>query len=86
MADYLIKGVVTNVLNMAPVSAYEAPILKPYMKLVSLLGGFLGQVHADGLDKVVVELDGKVALLESKSIVAAILAGLLGLVMELVNM
>ncbi|MEK9912182.1 MAG: phosphoglycerate dehydrogenase, partial [Candidatus Puniceispirillum sp.] len=33
MSDYLLKGAVTNALNMASVSAEEAPVLRPYMTL-----------------------------------------------------
>ena len=46
MADYLMKGAVTNALNMASVSAEEALILKPYMALGGLLGSFLVQVRS----------------------------------------
>ena len=49
MAEYLQHGAITNALNMASVTAEEAPILKPYMTLGKLLGGFLGQVNMDGL-------------------------------------
>ena len=86
MADYLMKGAVTNALNMASVSAEEAPILKPYMALGGLLGSFLGQVEADGITTVVIEFDGKAAALNPEPVVAATLAGLLGPAMESVNM
>ena len=86
MSDYLIKGAITNALNIASVSAKEAPILKPYMTLGGLLGRFLGQVQTDGATKIVIELDGKVATLSPEPIVAATLAGLLGPFMESVNM
>ncbi len=86
MADYLMKGSVTNALNMASVSAEEAPVLRPYMILGGLLGSFLGQVQADGATAVVIELDGKSAALNAEPVAAATLAGLLGSVMESVNM
>lgn len=86
MSDYLIKGAVTNALNMASVSAEEAPILKPYMALGSLLGAFLGQVESDGVTAVVIELDGKASSLNPEPVVATTLAGLLGPAMESVNM
>ena len=86
MTDYLINGAITNALNMASVTAEEAPILKPYMRLGGLLGGFLGQVQVDGATKIVIELDGKAATLNPEPIVAATLAGLLGPFMESVNM
>jgi D-3-phosphoglycerate dehydrogenase len=86
MADYLTKGAVTNALNMASVSAEDAPILKPYMQLGTLLGSFLGQVKSSGLKSVVIELDGRAATLNADPITASTLAGLLGPVMESVNM
>ncbi|WP_348721257.1 phosphoglycerate dehydrogenase [uncultured Candidatus Puniceispirillum sp.] len=86
MADFLVKGAVTNALNMASVSAEEAPILKPYMTLGRQLGSFLGQVENQGLQSVSIELDGKAAVLNPEPIVASTLAGLLGPVMESVNM
>lgn len=42
MADYLMTGAVTNALNIASVSAEEAPVLSPYMDLGSRLSKFLG--------------------------------------------
>ena len=86
MTDYLINGAITNALNMVSVSAEEAPILKPYMTLGRLLGGFLGQVQAGGATRIVIELDGKAATLNPEPVVAATLAGLLGPFMESVNM
>ena len=56
---------------MVSVSAEEAPILKPYMALGKLLGGFLGQVQADGATRIVIELDGKAATLSPEPVVAA---------------
>ena len=86
MAEYLTTGALTNALNIASVSAEEAPVLKPYMDLGSRLGGFLGQVSATGLKSVVIELDGRAAKLNADPITAATLAGLLGPNMESVNM
>ncbi len=46
MADYLNNGAVSNALNMASVTAEEAPVLKPYMALGKLLASqFVGQVE-----------------------------------------
>ena len=41
MVDYLMTGAITNAINMASVTAEEAPLLKPYMTLGGLLGRFL---------------------------------------------
>ena len=86
MAEHLTTGALTNALNIAPVSAEEAPVLKPYMDLGRRLGGFLGQVSSTGLKSVVIELDGRAAKLNADPITAATLAGLLGPNMESVNM
>jgi len=86
MADFLIKGAVTNALNMASVSAEEAPVLRPYMALGRKLGAFLGQVESDGLATVSIEFDGRAATLNPEPVVASTLAGLLGSAMESVNM
>src|ERR1700734_2869984 len=44
MSDFLLTGAVTNAINMASVSAEDAPRLKPYLELCRLLGGFAGQL------------------------------------------
>ena len=86
MAEYLQRGAITNALNMASVTAEEAPVLKPYMSLGSLLGSFLGQVDMNGLAAVQIEFDGKSAHLNSSPVVASILAGLLGPKLNSVNL
>jgi len=86
MADFLVQGAVTNALNMASVSAEEAPILSPYMDLGRQLGEFLGQVESGGLESVSIEFDGRASALNPEPVVASILAGLLGPAMESVNM
>jgi len=86
MADFLVSGAVTNALNMASVTAEEAPILSPYMTLGRKLGAFLGQVESPGLTAVSIEFDGKAASLNPDPVVASTVAGLLGPVMDSVNM
>jgi D-3-phosphoglycerate dehydrogenase len=89
ISDFLLNGSVTNALNMPSVSAEEAPRLRPYMELSRLLGGFAGQLtqSKDGVIKrVLIEYEGAAAPLNHKPLSAAALAGLLGPVMEGVNM
>ena len=86
MADFLVSGAVTNALNMASVTAEEAPILSPYMALGRKLGAFLGQVESRGLNAVSIEFDGRAASLNPDPVVASTVAGLLGPVMDSVNM
>ena len=89
MSDYLLNGAVSNAVNMASVSAEDAPRLKPYLDLCRLLGGFAGQLtqSREGmLRKVVIEFEGQVAALNTKPLAAALLAGLMSPLMEGVNM
>ncbi len=89
ISDFLLHGSVSNALNMPSVSAEEAPRLRPYMELCRLLGGFAGQLTQakDGVIKrVLIEYEGAAAPLNHKPLSAAALAGLLGPVMEGVNM
>lgn len=86
MADYLLTGGVTNALNMASVSAEEAPKLKPYLALAEEVGGFAGQIMETGLKRVVVEYEGQVAALNTKPLTATLLQGLLKPQMSSVNM
>ena len=86
MADYLMTGAITNAINMASVTAEEAPLLKPYMRLGGLLGRFLGQLDTEGLTAVKLEFEGKAAGLNDQPILASALAGVLGPKMDSVNM
>ena len=86
MTDYLLNGAVSNALNMASVTAEEAPILGPYMRLGKLLGQFIGQVGSADITAVRLEFDGKASGLNEEPVMASTLAGLLGPVMDSVNM
>jgi D-3-phosphoglycerate dehydrogenase len=89
MSDFLLTGAVTNAINMASVSAEDAPRLKPYLELCRFLGAFAGQqTHArEGmLRKVTIEYEGQAAHLNHKPLTAAMLAGLMSPLTEGVNM
>ena len=43
MSDYLLEGAVSNAINMPSISADEAPVLRPFVKLAEHLGSFAGQ-------------------------------------------
>jgi D-3-phosphoglycerate dehydrogenase / 2-oxoglutarate reductase len=77
MSDYLLSGAVENALNMPSISAEEAPRLKPFVELAEKLGMFMGQIIEVGLDAVEIELEGSVAAMNAKPLIAAALAGLL---------
>lgn len=86
MADFLVTGAVTNALNMASVTAEEAPRLRPYMKLVEQLGSFAGQLTETGLKGVTVTYSGQAAELNTRPLTAGILQGLLRPLLSSVNM
>jgi D-3-phosphoglycerate dehydrogenase len=89
MSDFLLSGAVTNAVNMASVSAEDAPRLKPYMELCRLLGGFAGQLtqaREGMLRRVAIEFEGHAAGLNTRPLTAALLAGLMAPLMEGVNM
>ena len=89
MSDFLLTGAVSNAINMASVTAEEAPRLRPYLELCRLLGAFAGQLtHSQEgvIRRVSVEYEGQVATLNTRPLTAAALAGLLQPTMEGVNM
>ena len=77
MSDFLQLGAVTNALNMASISAEEAPRLKPYLALVEKLGAFAAQVLEEGLDAVEIEYEGEAAELNTQPLTATVLAALM---------
>jgi D-3-phosphoglycerate dehydrogenase len=86
MADFLLVGAVTNALNMASISAEEAPRLKPFAALAEKLGMFAGQVVDGGLDAVEIEYEGEVAKLNTQPLTATALAAVMRPLIPDVNM
>ena len=77
MSDYLTRGAVSNAINMPSITAEEAPILKPFVKLADVLGAFLGQVVEKPIEDVRITFDGSVAKLNTQALTSAALAGLI---------
>ncbi len=86
MAEYLTTGGVTNALNMPSLSAEEAPRLKPYMALAEALGSLVGQLAHGELVNIAIEVEGAAAELNQKPITSAVLAGLMRVHSDTVNM
>ena len=86
MADFLVRGGVTNALNMPSLSAEEAPKLRPYMALAEKLGSLVGQVEGREIENVAIEVEGAAAALNQKPITGAVLAGLMRVYSDTVNM
>jgi D-3-phosphoglycerate dehydrogenase / 2-oxoglutarate reductase len=86
MSDYLIKGAVTNALNMPSISAEEAPRLKPFVALAEKLGSFAGQLTDGLISNIVIEYAGDVGEMNTRALTSAALAGILAPQMGQVNM
>ncbi len=77
MSDYLLRGAVTNALNMPSISAEEAPRLRPFVSLAEHLGAFAGQLTETSVKAIEVVYAGGVAKLNTKPLTAAAVAGVL---------
>ncbi|CCV04832.1 D-3-phosphoglycerate dehydrogenase [Mesorhizobium metallidurans STM 2683] len=86
MSDYLIKGAVSNAINMPSITAEEAPRLKPFVKLAEVLGAFVGQVTEDPIKEVEILFDGSTATMNTRALISAALAGLIRPQVSDVNM
>jgi D-3-phosphoglycerate dehydrogenase len=86
MADYLLKGAITNAVNFPNITAEEAPRLRPWVKLAEQLGLFAGQLTETSIQGVRLEYSGEVATLNTKPLTAAALAGVLRPSLSGVNM
>ncbi|WP_031555200.1 phosphoglycerate dehydrogenase [Parvularcula oceani] len=85
IADYLLSGAVTNALNMASVSAEEAPKLRPFIALAERLGSFGGQLTATGVEEIEVTFAGAVAGLNLAPMTAAAVSAALRPMLQGVN-
>ncbi|AFL53715.1 D-3-phosphoglycerate dehydrogenase [Sinorhizobium fredii] len=77
MADYLVKGAVSNAINMPSITAEEAPILKPFIRLADVLGAFVGQATESAIKEIEILYDGSTAAMNTKALTSAVLAGLI---------
>jgi D-3-phosphoglycerate dehydrogenase / 2-oxoglutarate reductase len=84
--DYLKQGTVRGAVNMPSVSSELMAAIGPYITLGEKIGLFQGQVFGHNLRYVDIEYSGDVTEHDVKPITHAILAGLLGPVIERVNM
>ena len=77
ISDFLLNGAVTNAINMPSITAEEAPILGPFVKLASHLGAFVGQLTEEAIQSISITYDGKVSEMNTKAIGSAAIAGVL---------
>ncbi|MEO1918762.1 MAG: phosphoglycerate dehydrogenase [Paracoccaceae bacterium] len=77
MSDYLMNGAISNAINAPSVTVEEAPILKPWIELSEMLGGFAGQVTENPITEIEIEFVGKVGELNMQPLISALTASLL---------
>ncbi|MFN4155738.1 MAG: phosphoglycerate dehydrogenase [Paracoccaceae bacterium] len=77
MSDYLLTGAVTNALNMPNVTAEEATVMGPWVKLASHLGAFIGQMTDEPIKAINILYDGRVSEMNIAALNQSVIAGVL---------
>ncbi len=86
MSDYLLTGAVQNALNMPSVTAEEAAIMGPWIKLAGHLGSFVGQMTDEPIKAVNILYDGVASTMNLNALNAAVIAGVMKAANPDVNM
>ncbi len=76
VADYLLKGIITNAVNVPSVSSDVLSKVGPYVNLAEMLGSFHMQIAKGGVEEVTIEYIGDLADLETGPITVGFLKGL----------
>ena len=77
MSDYLLTGAVQNALNMPSVTAEEAAVMGPWIKLAGHLGAFVGQMTDEPIKAINILYDGVAAGMNLNALNAAVIAGVM---------
>ena len=77
MSDYLLTGAVQNALNMPSVTAEEAKVMGPWIKLTGHLGNFIGQMTDEPIKAINILYDGEASEMNLKALTAATIAGIM---------
>lgn len=77
MSDYLLTGAVQNALNMPNVTAEEAAVMGPWIKLAGHLGSFIGQMTEEPIRAINILYDGRVAEMNLPALNQAVIAGVM---------
>ncbi|WP_306151426.1 phosphoglycerate dehydrogenase [Roseovarius sp. MMSF_3281] len=86
MSDYLLTGAVTNALNMPSVTAEEAKVMGPWIKLSDHLGSFIGQMTDEPIKAINILYDGVVSDMNLEALTCSAVAGIMKSVNPEVNM
>ncbi|MFN4129019.1 MAG: NAD(P)-dependent oxidoreductase, partial [Paracoccaceae bacterium] len=77
MSDYLLTGAVSNALNMPSVTAEEAAVMGPWIKLAGHLGAFIGQMTDEPIKALNILYDGSVSQMNLAALNCAAIAGVM---------
>jgi len=77
MSDYLLTGAVANALNMPSVTAEEAKVMGPWIKLAGNLGDFVGQLTDEPIKAINILYNGHTAEMNTEALNAAAVAGIM---------
>ncbi|SNT21699.1 phosphoglycerate dehydrogenase [Tropicimonas sediminicola] len=77
MSAYLNTGAVENALNMPSVTAEEAKVMGPWLKLSEHLGAFIGQMTDEPIKAINILYDGKVAEMNLDALGCSAIAGVM---------
>ncbi|WP_417718445.1 phosphoglycerate dehydrogenase [Salipiger sp.] len=86
MANYLLTGAVENALNMPSVTAEEAKVMGPWIKLAGHLGNFIGQMTDEPIKAINVLYDGQAATMNLEALNCSAIAGIMKSISPEVNM
>ena len=86
MSEYLLKGAVSNALNMPSVTAEEALIMRPWLKLAESLGAFIGQMTVEPLSKIEITYNGSLAKMNLEALNCAAISGIMRVNNAQINM
>lgn len=77
MSDYLLTGAVQNALNMPSVTAEEARVMGPWIKLADHLGSFIGQMTDEPIKAINILYDGVASEMNLDALTCAAVAGIM---------
>ncbi|KUJ84129.1 3-phosphoglycerate dehydrogenase [Ruegeria marisrubri] len=86
ISNYLLTGAVENALNMPSVTAEEAKVMGPWIKLAGHLGSFIGQMTDEPIKAINILYDGVAAEMNLAALNCALVAGIMKKVNPEVNM
>ena len=77
MSAYLNHGAIENAINAPSITAEEAPLLQPWIKVAESLGAFAGQVTESAIQEIKIEFVGSVGKLNLNPLTATLTAAML---------